>query len=673
MTKYCPPLAIYFIWHPADETVVQPMIDQCASLLQRDINRPFSRSMNLPIFYRTTSKKGPPCAVDINSSNSICFIFIGKNIVGDKDWCDYIQSLPDNANNHILPIAIDILAFNLNALKTKNFIRTYEFGVTHRNELFFISVAHEIYRLILNESFSEKKLGKDNALKIFLSHAKDGKQGLALAKGLKHFIDNSAMRNFFDATDIAPGYKFDDEIIGHIKDSTVVAIHSDPYSSRYWCQREILCAKEFHRPLVAVDCLEILEDRRFPYGANIPGIHIHLEDHAQPNKKDLLRILVASLLETVRFYYSKLLLNEYKNIKWIPKNSIIISRPPEVGDISKILKKNKKGFRFLKEPIIYPDPPVYDEELILFKDLQINCFTPLNYRTTDLLGKKIGVSISDPSKEELLKIGQKSLHLIQFSQDLAKHLLAKGSVLVYGGDLREYGFTGYILKEAQALQVRLQTENIHLENYIAWPIYKNDSMDVTEWKARYNQIATMNAVDPPNDVLDLIPDRDGFLSPTNTQNLYVWSRCLTEMRNIMITGCDVRICAGGRQKGYKGKYPGILEEILIALSNKKPLFLLGGFGGVTGNVCKFMQTKKMPEELSETWQIKNNSGYKDLLDYSSSRHKNYVADYDEMENSLKKAELNNGLTKVDNNRLFTTQFIDEAIYLIFKGLIKMHQ
>lgn len=673
MTKYCPPLAIYFIWHPADETIVQPIINQCSSLLQRDINRPFSRSMNLPIFYRTTTKKEVPYPVNINSKSSICFIFIGKNIVGDKDWCDYIQNLPDNANNHILPIAIDNLAFNLNAFKTKNFIRGYEFEGMHCNELYFISIAHEIYRLILNESFDEKKLGKDNALKIFLSHAKDSKQGLALAKGLKHFIDNSTMRNFFDATDIAPGYKFDDEIIGHIKDSTVVAIHSDPYSSRYWCQREILCAKEFHRPIVAVDCLENLEDRRFPYSANIPGIRIHLEDQAQPDKKDLLRILVASVLETVRFYYSKLLLSEYQNTNWIPKNSIIISRPPEVGDISKILKKNKNSFRFLKMPIIYPDPPVYDEELFFFKDLQINCFTPLNYRTIDLLGKKIGVSISEPSNEELLKIGQNSLHLIQFSQDLAKHLLAKGTALVYGGDLRENGFTDYIFKEAQALQVRLQTENIHLKNYIAWPIYKNDSMDVTEWKARYNQIATMNEVDPPNDVVDLIPDKDGFLPPTNAQNLYVWSRCLTEMRNIMITDCDIRICAGGRQKGYKGKYPGVLEEILIALSNKKPLFLLGGFGGVTSNVCKFMQTQKMPEELSESWQIQNNSGYKGLLGFSSVRNKNHVADYDAMKNTLKKAELNNGLTKADNNRLFTTQFIDEAIHLIFEGLKKLYQ
>jgi len=36
---------------------------------------------------------------------------------------------------------------------------------------------------------------------------------------------------------------------------------------------------------------------------------------------------------------------------------------------------------------------------------------------------------------------------------------------------------------------------------------------------------------------------------------------------------------GGRTLGYKGKYPGLVEEALITLQAGKPLFLLGGFAG----------------------------------------------------------------------------------------------
>jgi hypothetical protein len=638
MVSYTPPLSVFFVWHPADANTVQPMVKHCSSMLQRDINKPFSRAMNLPIFYRTTAKKGVPSNINIESENSILFIFLSKNIVGDGDWVEYIKKLPESDKIHIIPIALDNYAFNVGGrLQGKNFIRRYEYEELYKNYLIFISVAHEIYRLILNESFNIMRPGKYNALKIFLSHAKDGKQGIKLAKALKNFIDNSSMRNFFDATDIAPGYQFDNEIIDHIKESTIIAIHSDPYSSRYWCQREILCAKENHRPIVAVDCLEEFEDRRFPHAANIPGVHVNIEEGTEPEKKDLLRIVSVALLETVRFYYAKIT-NNYNSI------------------------------HCLKKSVVYPEPPIYEEELAFFKNFGIEFFTPLLFNPINIHGKSIGISISDPSDEELIEIGHGSYHLIHLSQDLARHFLARGAILVYGGDLRENGFTDFIFKEAAALQARLRTDNIHLKNYLAWPIFKGNTIAMTEWKAKYRHIAAMEEIEPPSDVFDLIPDKNSFLPPLNTQNSYVWSRCLTEMRNTMINDCEVRICAGGKHSGYKGKIPGVLEEIVIALEKKKPLYLLGGFGGVTASICKSIQTQVMNNELTEAWQIQNNAGYMDLLSFMDSRGERYKVDYKAIEDKLKNAELNNGLSKDDNEKLFNTTFIDEAMHFIFKGL-----
>ncbi|MBC2696753.1 MAG: TIR domain-containing protein [ANME-2 cluster archaeon] len=669
MVSYTPPLSVFFVWHPADANTVQPMVKHCSSMLQRDINKPFSRAMNLPIFYRTTAKKGVPSNINIESENSIIFIFLSKNIVGNGDWVEYIKKLPESDKIHIIPIALDNYAFNVGGrLQGKNFIRTYEYEELYTNYLIFISVAHEIYRLILNESFNIMRPGKYNALKIFLSHAKDGKQGIKLAKALKNFIDNSSMRNFFDATDIAPGYQFDNEIIDHIKESTIIAIHSDPYSSRYWCQREILCAKENHRPIVAVDCLEEFEDRRFPHAANIPGVHVNIGEYTEPGKKDLLRIVSVALLETIRFYYAKMLLTQYIKVNWIPNDAEILSRPPEATDIFKILINNYNSIHCLKKSVVYPEPPIYEEELAFFKNFGIEFFTPLLFNPINIHGKSIGISISDPSDEELIEIGHGSYHLIHLSQDLARHFLARGAKLVYGGDLRENGFTDFIFKEAAALQARLRTDNIHLKNYLAWPIFKGNTTAMTEWKAKYRHIAAMEEIEPPSDVFDLIPDKNSFLPPLNTQNSYVWSRCLTEMRNTMINDCEVRICAGGKHSGYKGKIPGVLEEIVIALEKKKPLYLLGGFGGVTASICKSIQTQVMNYELTEAWQIQNNAGYMDLLSFMDSRGERYKVDYKAIEDKLINAELNNGLSKDDNEKLFNTTFIDEAMHFIFKGL-----
>jgi hypothetical protein len=667
MPRYTPPLSIIFVWHPEDSNKISPIVEYCFSQLSRDINKPFSRSMNLPIFFRTTSIKGMPNKIDITSDKTLIFVFVSKEFAEDC-WIDYIKDIPKKENVIVIPIAMEKIALKLTDIfEGKNFIRAYEFDSLLINDYLFIAITHEIYRWALNKNFNKTALGKDNAIKIFISHAKDGKNGIRLATDLKEFIDNTQMRNFFDATDIATGYRFNDEIIENIKESTIIAIHSDIYSSRYWCQREILCAKENNRPIIAVDTLEEFEDRRFPFASNVPGVHVHV--NGSTNKNDLLRILSSALLETVRFFYSELLLKEYINDGWIEPDAEILSRPPEVSDIEKILLYDGNDIKFKHKSMVYPEPPVYTEELNFLSTLGIKISTPLTIDFYPLHNKNIGLSISDPSDEELISIGQSSKHLVPLSQDIARHLLARNASLIYGGDLRQNGFTQFIFDEALALNTRMQSQSsIHIKNFIAWPIYKNDTVDVKIWKVEYRPIAEMVEFPYSEDVKDLIPNVESFLPPTNSQNLFVWSRCLTEMRKKMIESCDARICAGGRHFGYKGKMPGVLEEIIIAIEMKKPLFLLGGFGGVTTSVCKLIQNGITPQELTLDWQIQNNAGYKELLEYCISRDIQYSVDYNLIIETIKNANLNNGLSKEENYKLFTTPYIDEALYLVFKGL-----
>lgn len=669
MSDFLQPLSVIFVWHPADEDSVKPIVDYCFLLLSRDIKKPFSRSMNLPVFFRTTNKKGVPSSIDTISQKNIIFTFVSKEVACDDPWIDYIKEIPKSENSIVIPIALDEIALRLSCeFDNKNFIRAYDFDSSFINDYMFIAIAHEIYRYALNESFEKKAMGRDNALKIFLSHAKDGENGIKIAKELKSFIDNSLMQNFFDATDIAVGYKFDEEIEKYIKESTIISIHSDLYSSRYWCQREILSAKKYDRPIIAVDTLEEYEDRRFPFATNIPGVHVDIDDI--PSKKEMLRILKSTLLETLRFFYSKLSLEQYKKSFDLDRDTEIRSRPPEVSDIEKIFFLDGNSIKYKYKSIIYPEPPLYNEELSFLYKLGINIATPLTADMCSLQASRIGISISEPSKEELISIGQDFNHLALLSQDIARHLLAREAVLIYGGDLRPNGFTKFLFDEAQALQARTQSNNIHIVNYIAWPIYNNDTVDIKEWKGCYRPVASMIEVPFSQDVEDLIPigTENSFLPPTNVENLFVWSRSLTEMRKKMINDSNIRICAGGRHFGYKGRMPGVLEEILIAIELKRPVFLLGGFGGVTASVCNFMESGTMPKELTIDWQVHNNSGYKELLDYCSLRGEQYLVEYSLLDEYLKIEHLNNGLSKEDNIRLFNTPFIDEAITLIFKGL-----
>jgi len=672
MQDYKPPLSLYFVWHPADAAIAVPLVDHCSRMLQRDVTKPFSRAMNLPIFLRTTSHKAIPSDICATSKHVLIFAFVSTEVAADNEWTAYMEMLSRKKGIRFIAVAIDNNAYSLNSgLGGKNFIRLKNFEHPHQDSLFFINVSHEIYRYALNEHFSEIALGKDNAVKLFLSHSKRDDWAVALAIELKHIIDNSAMRNFFDAIDIAPGYNFDSEIVGHIKESTMVAIHSDSYSSRYWCQREMMCAKESKRPILAVDCLDDSEDRRFTYSTNIPAIHVMAKCVIE--KKDILRILSFALLETVRLHYNNMLLNAYKDCDWFDKDTIILPRPPEATDVLEFIKEDRGNLTVSCNSFIYPEPTVYVEEHNILKKLNISASTPITFDARSLAGISTGISISNPTDEELIAIGQDSRHLIQLSQDIARHLLARNSILIYGGDLRPGGFTEFVFEEATIIQDRMKANKVCVYNYIAWPIYKNDTDDLKLWKAKYRNVASMVEIPPPSDVSNLIPSHESYLPPTNTENLFIWSRCLTEMRNKMINQCTVRICAGGKHSGYMGILPGVLQEIIIAIEMNKPIYLVGGFGGITTAVCQMLRSGEVAEQLTLDWQIQHNAGYNDLLDYATEKGFKYSANYDDiariiLEFGLDRLSESNGLTQADNLKLFDTPFADEAVHLILKGL-----
>ena len=77
---------------------------------------------------------------------------------------------------------------------------------------------------------------------------------------------------------------------------------------------------------------------------------------------------------------------------------------------------------------------------------------------------------------------------------------------------------------------------------------------------------------------------------------------------------------------------------------------------------------ELPEKLSIEWQLQNQGGYKDLLDLytEADTWKDFM--YDDLKEMIRMENLNNGLSNEDNIKLFKTQFVDEAIYLILKGV-----
>jgi len=319
-------------------------------------------------------------------------------------------------------------------------------------------------------------------------------------------------------------------------------------------------------------------------------------------------------------------------------------------------------------PFIYPDPPIYQEEARHFEKFGLKPYTPLTSTNVNLIGKRVGISISEPSDIELLELGHTDMHLTFLMHDVARYGLSYGAELIYGGDLRPNGFTEFLFQEGHALQSRLKSLKVHLINHIAWPIHLADTGDLRDWKAKHRKIATMVEHPVPADVIDLVPSAVEFLAPSDQASSFVWSRSLTEMRKAMISGCDYRICAGGRLAGYKGWMPGVLEEIVLAVEMGKPIFLIGGFGGVTRSVCRLLGEKAVPEELSFDWQVGNNPGLAEMVSFAASRGVDYKQVYHQGLQLVMNADLRNGLSADENTRLFETPFADEVVHLILKGI-----
>lgn len=656
------PLSIALIWNKDDQSSIEEYIEHITEMLSRDRDRPFSRTINLPIFYYSNLEENEiPSLPNLKSEKILIYVFVGINSVVSVEWRDYIGSLYNIKNAKVVPIALDKYAYKISdKVQAYNFIREYELDSCKKQQL-FISMVHEIYRYGFNEK--KEPISKNSALKIFLSHAKDGKNGLHIAKQLKRLIDDSTLTRFFDSNDIAPGYRFDDEIINNIKESSVIIINSDIYSSRYWCQREIQTAKELERPIIEVDLIDEAMDRKFPFAGNVPVIRVNAIE-GKVEEEDLYRILENIMLESIRFNYAdeKLELLKLK----MPGNVKKMCRPPEMIDVSKIIRKNSNKIELKYNKIIYPDPPIYSEEIEFFQKLGIEICTPIEYEKNGLSGKKVGISISDPEINEIKSNGQNESHLLRLSQYMANYILGRGATLIYGGDFRKGGYTEQLLQEAQILKDRLKTKNIYLKNYVAWPIYLADTLETKKWIAKYCDLLEIKEIPIDETVSDLIETNKRFLTPDTVDNCYVWSKSLTKMRYEMIKDCNARICAGGKKIGYKGKMPGILEEIIIASELGCPLYLLGGFGGIVHDVCELLQNNKCTDSLTEEWQVSFNKGYKELL--LKYKERDEEIKYLELQEKMKCINLNNGLTMKENEILFNTVYVDEAVQLVLKGL-----
>lgn len=282
-------------------------------------------------------------------------------------------------------------------------------------------------------------------------------------------------------------------------------------------------------------------------------------------------------------------------------------------------------------------------------------------------GKSVAISVSD--SPEIEKLGFSLSHQSNLLTELTRFLVIHGSTMIYGGDLRNNGYTRLFSNLVHQYRPSKEVDKSFFKNYFSFPIHlKLTKSDILEFKKHGVLPVT---VDPPE---NLAIDNSKFYPPVGNDNLYIWAESLSKMREEMQRDTDARIFTGGSITNFKGKIPGVLEESLVALNNDIPVYFMGIFGGITSRIIDGLKGDK-PEELTLDWQSSQNEIYKEFVGYYNTKKGEDKIDYNQITNfltnyTLDRLSKNNGLTIQENERLFSTTHTSEIIFLIMKGLRK---
>jgi hypothetical protein len=181
-------------------------------------------------------------------------------------------------------------------------------------------------------------------------------------------IQNTRLQEFFDASDLQPGENWDAEIRSKAATSALLAIRTDLYPSREWCQREILIAKHSGMPIVIMDAIGHAEERGSFLMDHVPRVPIRLQADRW-NKGDIYRALDLLVDECLK---RALWTHQERLSKGRPELQIAWWAPhaPEPLTLVQWIQEARKSGALAADAtvvrILHPDPPLgRDEKLVL--------------------------------------------------------------------------------------------------------------------------------------------------------------------------------------------------------------------------------------------------------------------------------------------------------------------
>lgn len=370
-----PFLVIYVAWHP-DFDEGATIAEAIRSHFRRELYENVAGGTGLSVIFRSLPPPGGtvPLQIDFDEAHATAIVILVDNVLAaHPQWVAYARSIGEQSEAgglHVrtFPVSVD-QAVLVPLGMTEQALRwdQWDGDSVQRTTRLLSELTYEYCRMLRHFLERLQHPDEDDAaleaylrkVQIFLSHSKHDDAGERVARMIRdHLHAGHGLAAFFDVHDIPAGLRFHNVLLQQVRISAMVAVHTDTYSSREWCRREVIEAKRHNVPLVVANCISDLDERGFPYMGNVPVVRV------DPDGPDRIDVVIARLLDEV-----------LKDFLWrcriaisaeIANPAVIfIPRPPELITLAALPPEAD-----LPVPIIvYPDPPLSMEEERLFAEI----------------------------------------------------------------------------------------------------------------------------------------------------------------------------------------------------------------------------------------------------------------------------------------------------------------
>ena len=295
-----------------------------------------------------------------------------------------------------------------------------------------------------------------------------------------------------------------------------------------------------------------------------------------------------------------------------------------------------------------------------------------------LAGLVVNLSVSQ--SDDTLKHGYPTWQVNRVTLQFVAALFGQGASVIFGHDWREDGVMeavhGFALQMQPPVPLTVEAAQAEaqplMRNLLPWP----DAPHLTQ--EEQEQLSATLKVESGGLPEELRPFDVEVVAagPNDPRYAYLRARGLTYLRHRLTDLCHARVCLGGPRSGSQGRYPGLVEEALLAVQQNKPLYLASLLGGASEQIVTAVEGRPMPEEFCPTARIEQVYQHPPVVENNPGTRNDRAIDrnaiwHEFAEAGRERIAHNNGLSIEENDELLRTPVVQRAIELILTGLSRI--